>query len=277
MTTPPLLVKIGGSLTDVGPVADDLAAHDGPVVVVHGAHRILDDLSARLGHPPRVVTSPTGATSRFTDSLAMDHFLMAYCGVANKRLVQLLLARGVDAVGLAALDGGMVRARRRPDIRTREAGRTVVLHGDHAGSIERVDPSLLRALLDQSRMPVICPPAAGADGTPLNVDGDRLAAELAVALGASVLLVLSDTSGLLADPADPSSTVRDPRPEQIAELASLAGGRARAKLAALERALRGGVSAVGWCDGRSAEPLRSALAGAGTWWRSTTPAAVAAP
>ncbi|HEY8754991.1 MAG TPA: [LysW]-aminoadipate kinase [Candidatus Dormibacteraeota bacterium] len=267
MSTPPrLVIKIGGSLDDPSRLLDDVAEQRHPVVLVHGAHRVLDDLAVRLGHRPRFITSAAGAVSRYTDDAAMDHFLMAYCGLVNKRLVQALLARGVAAVGLAAMDGGMVRGRRRADIRGREGVRTVVLHGDHAGTITGVDTSLPKALLESGRTPVICPPALGGDGVPINVDGDRLAAELAVALGAERLLIFSDTRGFLTDPDRPQSTVSRAAASDLPTLASAARGRARTKLAAVERALGGGVSAVGLCDGRPHRPLESALAGAGSWF-----------
>ncbi len=95
----------------------------------------------------------------------------------------------------------MVRGRRRADLRVREGGRTLVLHGDHAGSIESVDTGLLDALLARGCVPVICPPALGHDGVPINVDGDRLTAELAIALRAERMVIFSDTDGFLADPA----------------------------------------------------------------------------
>lgn len=271
MSSPRLVVKVGGSLDDPSWLLDDVAAQRRPVVLVHGAHRVLDDLALRLGHPPRFITSASGAVSRYTDDTAMDHFLMTYCGLVNKRMVQALLARGVSAVGLSAMDGGMVRGRRRADIRGREETRTVVLHGDHAGTITEVDTSLLSALLESERTPVICPPALGGDGAPINVDGDRLAAELAVALGAERLLIFSDTNGFLADPDQPESTVARAAAADLAVLAAAARGRARSKLAAVERALRGGVSAVGLCDGRRHRPLESALAGAGSWFMADAP------
>jgi acetylglutamate/LysW-gamma-L-alpha-aminoadipate kinase len=261
-----LVIKIGGSLTDPAPLLDDIAAHRSPVVLVHGAHRVLDDLGARLGHAPRFVVSAHGATSRYTDATAMDHFLMAYCGLVNKRMVEQLQRRGMRAAGLAAMDGGMVTGRRRADLRIREHGRTVVLHGDHAGSIERVDTSLIGAFLDAGCTPVICPPALGHDGSPINVDGDRLAAELAIAVGAPRLIIFSDTAGLLADPDDPASTVAQASLDGIEGLRASARGRARAKLAGVERALRGGVDAVGLCDGRGSRPLHAALDGAGSWF-----------
>ena len=266
--TSPLVVKVGGSVDNPSALLDGLAAHRGPLVVVHGAHRVLDDLSTRLGHPPRFVTSVRGATSRYTDDESMDHFLMAYCGLVNKRLVQHLLSRGVAAVGLAALDGAMVRGRRRPDLRVREGDRTLVLHGDHAGSIESVDTGLLEALLGRGSVPVICPPALGDDGSPINVDGDRLTAELAVALSAGRMVIFSDTNGFLADPSDGASTVAVATLDDLPALAGAAHGRARVKLAAVERALRGGVGEVGLCSAATDDPLVRALNGEGSWFRA---------
>ncbi len=271
---PPLVVKIGGSVDDPGALLDDIAAHAEPVVVVHGAHRVLDDLSTRLGHPPRFVTSARGATSRYTDATAMDAFLMAYCGLVNKRLVQQLLARGVSAVGVSAMDGGMVRGRRRAELRVREGGRSLVLHGDHAGSIETVDTTILGRLLSDGHIPVICPPALGHDSVPINVDGDRLTAELAIALGAARMVIFSDANGFLADPGDGASTVPAATLDEFPLLHESAHGRARVKLAAMERALRGGVGAVGLCPAGIERPLQEALDGAGTWFRAGTPVAV---
>ena len=264
----PLVIKLGGSVADASPVLDGIAAHPGPIVLVHGAHRVLDDLATRLGHPPQFVTSVRGATSRYTDATAMDHFLMAYCGLVNKRLVQQLLERGVDAVGLSAMDGGTVRGRRRADIRVRDGNRTLVLHGDHAGSIEAVDLRLLAMLVEIGRVPVVCPPALGHDGVPINVDGDRLTAELAIAFGSERMIIFSDAPGFLADPTDPASVVRSAGVDELGALEGAAHGRARVKLVAVERALRGGVGRVGLCDGTRPAALSEALEGAGSWFHA---------
>src|ERR1035437_9231480 len=53
----PIVVKVGGSLEEPIGLLDDIAAHHGPLILVHGAHRVLDRLAVRLGHPPRFVTS----------------------------------------------------------------------------------------------------------------------------------------------------------------------------------------------------------------------------
>ena len=84
---------------------------------------------------------------------------MAYAGKQNKRIVERLRALGANAVGMTAMDGGIAIGRRKPDLRIKEGDKTKVLHGDHSGSIETVEPRLLRLLLDHGYLPVITPPA----------------------------------------------------------------------------------------------------------------------
>ena len=263
----PTVVKVGGSLelAEAEPLLGELAAFGEPLVVVHGAHLQLDRLATALGHPPRMVTSARGEVSRHTDALAMDHFLMAYCGLVNKRLVEMLRRFGANAVGLSAMDGGIAVGRRKPDLRVVEGGRPRVLHGDHAGTIERVDASLLRLLLDADRLPVLTPPAISHQGEAINVDGDRLAAEVAIALDAKLLVILMNVGGLLRDLDDQSSLVARLSPDQVEAHLPLARGRARVKLLAARRAVEGGVDRVVLSDGRGARPLGRCLDGEGTW------------
>jgi len=190
-----LVIKVGGSLSQLDPLLRDVASWHDPLVLVHGANRELNDLSTRLGHPPRLVTSERGELSRYTDAETMDYFLMAYAGKVNKRIVERLRALGVNAVGLTAMDGGIASGRRKPDLRIKEGDKIKVLHDDHSGSIERVEPKLLRLLLDAGYLPVLTPPAISHDGLAINVDGDRLAMEVGVALGADRLLIFADTPG----------------------------------------------------------------------------------
>jgi acetylglutamate/LysW-gamma-L-alpha-aminoadipate kinase len=264
MTT---VVKIGGSLevAEAGPLLAELARFPGRLVVVHGAHLQLDRLATRLGHPPRMVTSVRGEVTRYTDRETMDHFLMAYCGLVNKRLVEGLRRAGADAVGLAAMDGGIATGRRKPDLRIVDGDRQRLLHDNHAGTIEAVDASLLHLLLDAGRLPVLTPPAISDQGDAINVDGDRLAAEVAIALGAERLLILMNVPGLLRDPADEASLISHLGRDQIEAHLHLARGRARVKLLAARRALEGGVPSVVLGDGRGEHPLARALGGSGTW------------
>ena len=260
-----LVLKVGGSVRDPEPLLRDVAetvAAGEKVVVVHGASRDLNELSTRLGHPPRMIESGRGDVTRFTDRTTMDHFLMAYAGLANKRIVERLRQLGVNAVGLSGLDGGIVQGRRRADLRVVENGRARVLHDNYVGSIDSVDESLLNVLLERGFVPVLTPPIAAEDGTAINVDGDRLAAEVAIALHADGLFIFADTPGILRDPEDEASLVASVTADDVDALGL--SGRVRPKLQATLRAAAQGVGIVRIADGRGEHPLQAALAGAGT-------------
>lgn len=260
-----LVIKIGGSLTNFDSLLEDVAACKEPLVLVHGGNKELNQLSTELGHPPRMVTSERGEVSRFTDETTMDHFLMAYAGKQNKRIVERLRALGANAVGLTAMDGGIAVGRRKPDIRIREDGKSKILHGDHSGSIERIEPNLLRLLLDAAYLPVLTPPAISHEGVAINVDGDRLAMEVATALGAQRLLIFADTPGFMRDVNDEATLISSVHLDEVDRVAEFGKGRARVKLLAAAQAVRRGVTAVGLLDGRGEHPLTRAFEGAGTW------------
>jgi acetylglutamate/LysW-gamma-L-alpha-aminoadipate kinase len=260
-----LVIKIGGSLTNLDPLLEDVAACKEPLVLVHGANKELNELSTRLGHPPRMVTSERGEVSRFTDAMTMDHFLMAYAGKQNKRIVERLRALGANAVGLTAMDGGVAIGRRRPDIRVKEGEKVKILHGDHSGTIERIEPRLLTLLLEAGYLPVVTPPAISNDGVAINVDGDRLAMEIATALQAQRLLIVADTPGFMRDVNDERSVIPLIHLDEVDGVAEYGKGRARVKLLAAAQAVRRGIQAVGLLDGRGEHPLTKAFEGAGTW------------
>jgi acetylglutamate/LysW-gamma-L-alpha-aminoadipate kinase len=263
-----LVVKIGGgaAIGEDGYVnfAQDLAGLDESVVVVHGGNAEFSDLSRRLGMPPRMVTSASGRVTRYTDAPTMDAMLMAYCGKVNKRLVATLRDAGVNAVGLSAIDGGIAVGRRKPVLRGTEDGKQKVLRDDHAGTLETIDPTLVRLLLANGYTPVLTPPALGEEGIPINVDGDKLALELATVLGADGLLFFSDTPGLLRDRDDETSLIAEIDANEPEIALAAAAGRMLVKVEAALGAVERGVGRVVFADGRIEHPIRTALAGQGT-------------
>ncbi len=183
--TAPVVVKLGGRALEAAGAIDGLAADlvklAGRAVIVHGGGAEVTAWSARLG-----LKASFHEGRRVTDAATLEVATAVLAGLANKRLVAGLRARGVDAVGLAALDGGIVR---------------VVRHADAAalgavGTVTGVDAALLTALLAAGRTPVVSSIGA-ADGALLNLNADDVAAALAPALGASTLVLLSDTPGLV--------------------------------------------------------------------------------
>src|SRR2546421_392769 len=99
-------------------------------------------------------------------------------------------------------------------------------------SIRAIDARLLTLLLEAGYLPVLTPPALSREGEAINVDGDKLATEVAVALGADQLLVFSNTPGLLADVRDESSLVTSISLANMAEAGAMAQGRMKKKVQA---------------------------------------------
>lgn len=258
-----IVVKLGGGATlDLEGAADDLAALGEPCVVVHGANALRDGLAARLGVERRTLTSVSGVASVYTDDAALDVLLMAYSGLRNKRLVEALQRRGVNAVGLTGLDGRAVQGRRNRGIRVRESGKQRMIR-DASGKPESVGP-LIPLLLAHGYLPVLTVPIADEEGRAISSENDDVVAVLAAALGARAVAHLIEAPGFLADPADPSSLLREiPRADFARRLAE-SDGRMKRKLMAIGRLLESGVEEIRIADGRVAHPLHDALAGAGT-------------
>ena len=262
------IVKCGGSVVaHMEQVCDDLAkrrARGERAVLVHGGGPDIDALAADLGITPRTLVSPDGMVSRHTDAALRDVVTMAMTGRVKPRLLAALNRAGVPAVGLTGLDGGLLSARRKTARRSLVDGRTMLVRDDYSGKITGVDPLILRTLLDAGVLPVVSPPAAGPDGEPLNVDADRAAAAVAVALRASRLLLLTAAPGLLADPADEASVLPRCTLSSAADSPYPASGGMFRKLVAAVEALRGGVPVVRISDGRTSDPVTGAINGAGT-------------
>jgi acetylglutamate kinase len=229
----PIVLKLGGRALDApgaaAELAGALAGRAADTVIVHGGGAEVSAWCARLGIAPRFADG-----LRVTDPDTLEVAVAVLAGLANRRLVAALRAGGVDAVGLAALDGVA----------------TVEPHADAArlgavGRVTGVAPERLRALLEHGQTPVLA--SIGACGTELlNLNADDLAAALAAALGAEALVLLSDTPGLVLDgavvpelePASLDAALADPRvtggmrPKLRAAREAVLGGAARAHIAA---------------------------------------------
>ncbi len=260
------VVKIGGSKgINLDSVLEDIAHQAEPLVLVHGASDELNQISTRLGKPPRMVTSPSGFTSRYTDWDTLDIFAMVYCGKVNTRIVEKLQQLGVNSVGLSGVDGRLLEGKRKSRVRIVENGRKMVLKNDYTGRVEQANVSLIHLLLDNGYLPVISPPAISYEGEAINVDGDRAAAVLANALGADRLLILSNTPGFLKDLNDEGSLIQELEPAGIEEaIETYAQGRMKKKLLGAKEALEEGVQSVILGDGRIPNPVTAALQGIGT-------------
>jgi acetylglutamate/LysW-gamma-L-alpha-aminoadipate kinase len=262
------VVKCGGALAVAAErICVDVAAlHRGGerVVLAHGGTGAIGHLAERLRVPLRTLRASDGTTSRHSDPVTVAVVTMAMVGMVKPRLVLALAAHGVPAAGLTGLDAGLVLARRKAPPRVLIDGRLVAVHDDYSGRVTAVDPTVLHTLLDTGIVPVVSPPAASKDGTVLNVDADRVAAAVAVALGATRLALLTDTPGLLRDADDAGSLISRCELPATGPLGTPATGGMRRKLIAARQALLGGVGQVVIGDSRREQPLVRALTGVGT-------------
>ncbi|RDI95951.1 [LysW]-aminoadipate kinase [Meiothermus sp. QL-1] len=265
-----IVVKVGGAEgINYEAVAKDAATlwNEGQrLILVHGGSSETNRIAEALGHPPQFLTHPGGLTSRLTDRKTLEIFEMVYCGLVNKRIVELLQREGVNAVGLSGLDGRIFEGRRKDAVKYIENGKIKIHRGDYTGTVERVNTALLGLLLDAGYLPVLTPPAISYQGEAINTDGDTAAAMLARALGAEALLLLSNVPGLLANFPDESSLIREIPAERAGDpqYLAVAQGRMKKKVLGAVEAVRGGVGRVVFGDARIERPIRAALEGQGT-------------
>jgi len=249
------VVKVGGELVDNPELREHITRDIAVlhrlrirVIVVHGGGPQLDVMTARLGLPVERV-----AGRRITSPEVLEAAKMVFRGKLSLDVVSSLIAQGERAVGLSGADGGLVEAQRRPEaLVTDDEGERQTVDFGEVGDVTTVDPSLLRSVLDAGSIPVVSPLGADRQGRILNVNADTMAAEIAVAIGAAKLLLVTQTPGILRDLDDPESLLHW---TDLAELESLGksgafSGGMRPKVTAVQHALAGGVPRVHIIDGR---------------------------
>lgn len=174
------------------------------VCVIHGGGKQLTELAQKLGVVQTVIEG-----RRVTDDDTLELAKMIFRGKINTEILSALRHRAVDAVGLSGLDGGVIKAMRRPptDVVNRTTGETESIDFGHVGDIVDVDVHLVNLLLDGGYLPVISSLGADDEGKIYNINADTIAAEIAISLKAEKLLLLSDVNGIYADPNDESTKI----------------------------------------------------------------------
>jgi acetylglutamate kinase len=215
-----------------------------PVVVHGGGPQVTGHLD-RLG-----IESVFTAGLRVTTEETIDVVRMVLNGKVNKDIVGLINRYGPYAVGLSGEDANLFSAERK----LAEVDGELVDIG-LVGEITEVDASMVRALLDDDRIPVISSVAHGADGpegasTVYNVNADTAAAALAVALGAAKLVVLTDVEGLYRDWPNSDEVISQLDTEDLEKLLPALTAGMIPKMEACLTAVKGGVPRAHVLDGR---------------------------
>ena len=190
------VVKVGGEVIQdsrkLASVARDIAILHRlgiQVVVVHGGGPQLDALTEQLGMQVERV-----AGRRITSPEVLDAAKMLFRGQLSLDFVSALKAQNETAVGLSGADGSMIQAVKRPAaIIEDDHGEMIQVDFGEVGDVCSVDTRVLLKNLEASVIPVVSPLAMDEEGTILNCNADTLAAELAIALDAAKLVLMSNT------------------------------------------------------------------------------------
>ncbi|MBD2741134.1 acetylglutamate kinase [Coleofasciculus sp. FACHB-1120] len=205
-------------------------------IVVHGGGPEINSWLAKLGIEPQFKNG-----LRVTDAATMEVVEMVLVGRVNKEIVSLINRAGGSAVGLSGTDGNLIKARP-------EGAEGI----GFVGEVNSIDIKLLQSLVNSGYIPVVSSVATDDSGQAYNINADTVAGELAAALGAEKLILLTDTAGILQDYKDPSTLIAK---VDIAEARRLiekgvVGGGMIPKVKCCVRSLAQGVQATHIIDGR---------------------------
>ena len=123
---------------------------------------------------------------RITDKKTMEIVEMVLMGRVNKQIVKGINSTGSLAVGISGLDGNLIQSRELGD-------------GSHGlvGEVTKINPEILDPLISKGYIPIISSIGSTMEGVSHNINADFVAGEIAAAINAEKLILLTDTQGIL--------------------------------------------------------------------------------
>lgn len=157
-------------------------------VLVHGGGPDINAMLKRLD-----IHSEFRKGLRVTDTETMSVAQMVLIGKTNKEIVSRLGQLGAKAIGISGIDGGLIECER---ITTDDDGQPLDI--GYVGKITRINTKVLEMLANDEYIPVVAPIGVGPDGQSYNINADTVAGEIAAALNAEKLMMLTDIEGVMA-------------------------------------------------------------------------------
>ncbi len=205
-------------------------------IIVHGGGPEINQWLKKLN-----INSQFRDGLRVTDPQTMEVVEMVLIGRVNKQIVNGINKVGASSVGLCGIDGALIEARPLGD-------------GSHGqvGEVTKVNPDVIEPLIAKGYIPVISSVAASKEGVTYNINADTAAGEIAAAIGAEKLILLTDTLGILQNQSDTSSLIQKLRLPEVRQLIdnNVVTGGMTPKAECCIRALAQGVTAAHIIDGR---------------------------
>ncbi len=234
------VIKLGGRILSddeaLYSLAEDISLlHNVGIhlVLVHGGGPQMNQLADEMGIKQNIING-----RRVTDAATLNLAQMVFRGSLNSRLISVLKQAGTQAVGLSGLDGGLIEAIKRPKVKGIDYG--------FVGDITQVNTQVINSLVQGGFIPVVCSLGATVDGQVLNINADTIAEHIAIKLQAKKLFLLTDQTGLYADPDDQESLISYTDISEVQkciEHGSIKGGM-KPKIESTLRALEQGVERV---------------------------------
>lgn len=205
------------------------------VVLVHGGGPEISSMMDRMGKKSEFVDG-----LRVTDEETIDIVQMVLSGKMNKNLVNLLAVKGGRAIGLSGTDGHLIEA----TFKDERLG--------FVGDITNINIDPVEGLLKGNYIPVISTVGCDQEGNTYNINGDTAAAHIAGALNAERFILMTNISGIMADPADPDSLIPELTVEEARQLyeSGVVSGGMIPKVDCCISATEMGVEGVVILDGR---------------------------
>jgi acetylglutamate kinase len=248
-----MVIKIGGHAMVSPKMMDDIiqdivllrfvGIHP---IIVHGGGPEITEKMERMGKKPEFIGG-----LRITDDETLEIARMVLVGNINTRIVSLIGKHGGKGVGLSGKDGKMILAKKKA------AQRIMIEDVEHevdlgwVGETEIINPELLNIVTGNGYIPVISPIAMDADGNALNINADTVAGDIAAALHAKKLILMTDVPGLLKDREDESSHISRVELDDVEQLIDdevISGGMIP-KIRSAAAAVTSGVERVHIIDG----------------------------
>jgi acetylglutamate kinase len=214
-------------------------------VVVHGGGPQIDSVLEKMGITSRYVRG-----MRVTDQATLDIVEMVLVGKVNKEIVNLMNQHGGMAVGLSGKDGGLILAKKMNMTVASANGETPeIIDIGMVGEIIGINPRVIESLDQNKFIPVIAPVGVGKDGETYNINADLVAGEVAEALHAEKLILMTDVEGVKDKRGAFLSTLKENQARKMIQ-EGIVGSGMIPKVECCINALKGGVEKTHIIDGR---------------------------
>ena len=214
-------------------------------VVVHGGGPQIGNLLKKFGKESKFIQG-----MRVTDEETMDIVEMVLVGMVNKEIVGLINRHGGNAVGLSGKDGNLIKAEKYylSEEKVKNTPPEIIDIG-LVGKVKNINSELIVSLSQNSFIPVIAPTGIGDAGETYNINADMVAGEIAAALQAEKLLLLTDVEGVLDKNKKLINAMSDKEALKLIDDGIVEGGMFP-KVKCCLKALKGGVKKTHIIDGR---------------------------